>query len=500
MEERSRIARHVLEITVFVCGAIVMIYEINGSRILAPHIGTSTYVWTSLIGVILAALSFGYWYGGRVADHNPDARFLAGVVFAAGGAVSLTILVKDLVLAFIANMALMLELKAVLAALFLFAPASVLLGFVTPFSVKLRTLSLAETGATVGRLYALSTIGSIVGTFAAGFVLIPFVGSSRTLYLIAGGLFGVALLLAPFAVTQMRVVSVLLFVFGVLTGEAFSIYQNRRIELIDVDTEYSRIQIFRDNEETSGRPLRILAIDPGTIQSKMYLDGDDLATEYLRYYHLVRHFNPGFRRVLMIGGAGFSFPKDFLKRYPERSVEVVEIDPKMTRLARKYFDLKDDPRLSIHHEAGRVFLNRAPDSSYDAVLIDAFTALFSIPFHLTIQEAAQEMKRVLRAGGVAIFNVGGAIDGPKSRFFRAELATFGRVFPDVRVFKVRPEASDEAVQNLLIVARANRMDGMDLLPDAEIERLLRQFRNIPPDSSPVLTDDLAPVELFNSGR
>src|ERR1700733_9689844 len=123
-----------LEIAVFVCGALVMIYEIIGSRILAPHIGTSTYVWTSLIGIILAALSLGYWLGGRWADKQPDAKILASVIFLAGGAVGLTILVKDVYLAFVAQMNAPLELKSIFAALVLFAPASVLLGFVTPYA------------------------------------------------------------------------------------------------------------------------------------------------------------------------------------------------------------------------------------------------------------------------------------------------------------------------------------------------------------------------------
>src|SRR5215203_266420 len=127
-----------LDAVVFVCGAVVMIFEITGSRVLAPYIGTSTYIWTSLIGVILGALSLGYWLGGRMADRVPKAE--------------------------------------VLAALILFAPAGIALGFVTPYAVKLRMGSLGEAGRTVGRLYALSTVGSIAGTFLAGFVFIPFLG------------------------------------------------------------------------------------------------------------------------------------------------------------------------------------------------------------------------------------------------------------------------------------------------------------------------------------
>src|SRR5829696_3558391 len=168
--------RYILELTVFVCGAVVMVYEIIGSRIVSPFIGTSTYVWTSLIGVILASLSVGYWIGGRIADKRPDVKILALVIFFAGGLVSLTILIKDMILAAVASAPTGLGIKSVVAAALLFGPASVALGFVSPYAIRLKMHSVSDSGGTVGRLYALSTIGSIAGTFAAGFLLIPFVG------------------------------------------------------------------------------------------------------------------------------------------------------------------------------------------------------------------------------------------------------------------------------------------------------------------------------------
>ena len=218
-ENPANKTKFILEITVFVCGALVMIYEIVGSRLLAPYIGTSTYVWTSLIGVILAALSLGYWLGGKTADKKPDVKILASVIFLAGGAVGVTIFFKDAILSFIGISPLMLEIKSVLAALLLFAPASVLLGFVTPYAVKLKMSDLADAGKTVGRLYALSTVGSIFGTFLAGFFLIPFVGATRTLYIIAVSLILLSLLLAPFVLTRTNLTLLILFVFGIAFNE-----------------------------------------------------------------------------------------------------------------------------------------------------------------------------------------------------------------------------------------------------------------------------------------
>jgi spermidine synthase len=489
----------VLEITVFVCGALVMIYEIIGSRILSPYIGTSTYVWTSLIGVILAALSLGYWLGGKTADRKPDLKILAAVIFLAGGAVGATILFKDIFLSFIARSPLVLEIKSVLAALLLFAPASVLLGFVTPYAVKLKMLSLADSGKTVGRLYALSTVGSILGTFLAGFFLIPFVGSTRTLYLIGFSLLGLSLLLAPFALTKANLITLILLVFGMLTTELQGYLLFRFNDLRDLDTEYNRVQIFTLKDEASGRMLRALAIDPHFIQSKMYLESDELASEYAKYYHLARHFKPDFQTTLLIGGAGYSFPKDFLKTYPDKQIETVEIDPQMTAIAKKYFNLAENPNLRIFHEDGRIFLNRSAPEKYDAVFLDAFGSLFSVPFHLTTTEAVREIDRVLKPDGVVIFNVGGAVKGKASRFLNAEINTYKQTFPQVLLFKVRPERPDEDVQNLIIVASKSKNPVNLTSADPQLSRLLDNLYAAPLLSAEnVLTDDLAPVEFYNS--
>ncbi len=499
MPDRQKLANIALEITVFTCGALVMIYEIIGSRIVSPFIGTSTYVWTSLIGVILGALSLGYWLGGKTADRQPHVRVLASVIFLAAGAVAATILFKDIFLSFIAQSSLIIEFKSVIAALLLFAPASVLLGFVTPYAVKLKMISLEDSGKTVGRLYALSTVGSILGTFLAGFLLIPLVGSTRTLYLIVISLAALSVLLAPFAFSKTNLTVLIMFVFGITATELQSYLLLRANDLHDIDTEYSRVQVFTMTDDATGRRVRALAFDPHFIQSKMFLDSDEIASEYLKYYHLVRHFKPDFQSTLLIGGAGYSFPKDFLKKYPGKQIETVEIDPQMTEIAREYFNLQENPNLKIVHEDGRIFLNRADSAKYDTVFLDAFGSLFTVPFHLTTVEAVREISRVLKDDGIVIFNAGGALKGSASRFINAELATYRQVFPHVLVFKVRPEHADEDVQNLIIIASKSPTPLNVESSDAEIAAILKNLYTAPLElRENILTDDLAPVEFYNS--
>lgn len=489
----------ILEIAVFVCGGLVMIYEIIGSRILSPYIGTSTYTWTSLIGVILAALSLGYWLGGKWADKKPDIKILASVIFIAGGLVSVTILLKDFILAAVAQNSLPLELKSVIAALLLFAPASVFLGFVTPYAVKLKTKTLDETGQTVGRLYALSTIGSIVGTFSAGFFLIPFVGSTRTLYFIAGSLILLSILLVPFAFSRLNIAVIAVFILGVLANETFLHYQKNTLNFYDIDTEYARLQVFETTHKATGKPIRAMAIDPYIYQSSMFLEDGKPASEYHKFYHLLRFFKPDFHKTLMIGGAGYSFPKEYLNTYKTAEIDVVEIDPQMTEIAKRFFRLKNDPRLKIVHKDGRVFLNQAENKKYDVILMDAFTSLFSVPFQLTTLEAAQQINRVLNDDGVVIFNIGGAIEGDSAKFLQAEIATYKKVFPQILLFKVDNKKEDSEVQNIILIASKNKNKFVLKTDDAEISELFAHFydKNLPENKN-ILTDDLAPVEYYNS--
>jgi spermidine synthase len=490
--------RIAIAIAVFACGGFVMAFEIVASRIVAPYIGTSTYIWTSLIGVILASLSLGYHVGGRLADRRPDARILALVVFGAGVLVAVTELTKEVVLSAISAAPIGIELRAVVASILLFAPASICLGCVTPYAIKLRMTELADTGKTVGGLYALSTIGSIVGTFTAGFILLPFVGSTRTLYLISAGLIATSMIIFRLKFTTSTIAGVVIVVMSILGNEAGIYIMRVENDLHDIDTEYSRVRVFKTNDPRTGNRIQALATDPYSIQSAMVLDSDEPAFEYTRYYHLARYFAPNFKNVLMIGGAGYSVPKELLRTYPDIHLDVVEIDPRMTTIARDYFRLRDDPRMNTIHEDGRTFLKNSASVRYDVIMMDAFGSLFTVPYQLTTQECVREISRDLTDDGVVIFNLGSAVSGPGSNFLQAELATYRSVFPEVFVYKVFPDRADEKLQNLVIVA-SKSLRPAGALPDAEIARLLSHRYSDPIEQSrPLLTDDLAPVEYYNA--
>ena len=171
----------------------------------------------------------------------------------------------------------------------------------------------------------------------------------------------------------------------------------------------------------------------------------------------------------------------------------------MTDIAREHFRLKDEPRLNIIHEDGRMFLNQAGAGRYDVVLMDAFGSMFTVPFQLTTVEAVRKIRDSLSDDGVVIFNLGSSITGEGSGFFRAEMTTYRAVFPHVFVFKVREDRAEESLQNLIIVASKSNQPPQLMSDDAEISTLLANIfpHSIPSDLS-ILTDDLAPVEYYNS--
>jgi spermidine synthase len=489
--------KFLLETVVFVSGALVMIFEIIGSRILAPHIGTSTYIWTSLIGVILGSLSLGYWLGGRLADRQPELKILSGILFLAGALTTVTLLSQEIILSMLATSAIRLELKAIIAAVLLFAPASVLFGFVTPYAVRLKMLSVEDAGKTVGRLYALSTVGSILGTFAAGFVLLPFVGSVRTLYLIIAALFTLSVLLVPFQLTTKKLYILILFFAAVGFNELYAYALSRSHDLHDFDTHYSRVRVFRATDERTNKPIIALTTDPLSTQSAIFTDSDELVLRYSRFYHLLRHFQPDFQKTLIVGGAGYTFPNEYLRKYPDKKIDVVEIDPQMTAIARRFFRLRDNERMRIFHEDGRIFLNQTKDK-YDVVLIDAFGSLYSVPFQLTTIEAARKMNEALSDDGVVIVNLISALEGEGSLFLQAEYKTFRTVFPNLYLFKVRAERDDKLPQNLILVASKSNRISLETT-DEEIASLFQNRYEKPLELTvPVLTDDLAPVEYYNS--
>ena len=281
-----------------------------------------------------------------------------------------------------------------------------------------------------------------------------------------------------------------------------------------VESPYNciRIQEGLDYDESPARSVRLMATDPGYNQSGMLVDApDELYFRYTRWYALGPRLVPEAKRVLMLGGGGYSVPKWLLAGKSGLDAKtldltVVELDPAMTRCAREFFALPEDPRMSIRHEDARAFLNRRQEQ-YDLVFVDVFNSHYSVPFQMGTAEAAQALRKAVAPGGAVVMNVISAITGPDGRLFRGIYGALKTAFPEVRVYPVHMREFPERVQNLMLVALPEA--GRPLAPPAqsgapgmvpgvvEVDAMLAARHTGPiPNDVPPLADDFAPVERY----
>ncbi len=556
-----------LEISAFICGAVIMIYELLGSRIIAPYLGTSIYAWTSLIGIILLSLSAGYWYGGYLADHKPKIAILAKTILVASACITLTLYLETILLNWLQYLIisgfLALGTTTILANLILFAPASFFLGIVTPYAIKLKSEEMAQQlnskaakkssvsaskslsaalslsaenpqtarlGRTVGNLYAISTFGSIIGTFASGYLLIPFFGTRLLVALIALILLILSAVLHPRNLKNIRTAPLFILVFvALLLFFCFKLAVNldsapsgtqgpsasntlKTPVFADLDTPYNRIWIVE--QEYDHKNVRWLKTNPFGFQSGIDLnDPAALVSPYMQFFTLHRYFNPQARQILMIGGGGLAYAKYHQQNDPQIGLDIVEIDPRLTEVAQQYFLYQPSPGINVINEDGRIYINRST-KKYDVIVLDAFTSIFSIPYPLTTIEAVQKYYDLLTPGGVLMANIISPLTPAKSQFLRAQYLTFTKIFP--RVFLYQAEKADPSLpQGIILVAFKNpeattinphsatspqsritppSLTQLPSLPYSDkLQNLVTQQINT---DLPPLTDDHAPVDYY----
>jgi len=476
------------------CGAIIMTLELVGSRVLAPYVGTSIFVWTSLIGIMLASLSLGYWLGGLIADKKLDLKILSAMIFSPGLFICFVALGKDFFLYWLMEFNLNIPCNSFIATLILFSAPSIFLGMISPYIIKFKINDIKTSGATVGSLYALSTIGSILGTFLTGFFLIPHFRITHILLFISILLIFISVLIFPKKIFSAKIV---LGICSILLGALIkmeSLIIPHDLDLIDVETLYNRVWIY-NSFGPNGNLVKFMRLN-NEGNSASFLLKDGLVFNYLKYFRLAEYFKPNFDRTLMLGGAGYSYPQNYLKRFKSAKIDVVEMDPALTQLAKEHFGLKEDKRMKIYHQDARIFLNNSKDK-YDVVLGDAFNSLSTLPYQLTTTEAVKKMHDLLSADGVALINMISAIEGEQGEFLRAEYATYKSIFPQVYIFTVDKSQKSHDVQNIMLAALKSKKIPSFSSKDKEIDRYLQSLwtEKISNDM-PLLTDDYAPVEYY----
>lgn len=500
----SRLYRLCLLASVTLTGMAVLIVEIAATRILAPHFGNSIFTFSSVISTILAALAVGYYLGGKLADRSPSERLFFAIIAMAGFGVLVVQLLNAWMLPRLAPRLSMIDGPLIVSLLMFLLPA-LLLGTLSPYAIKLlHRREGAGVGAAAGLVFFWSTLGSIAGSLAAGFWLIPGFGVGLIVISVGAGLIllGIAGWLVFERARRLAIAGLAIAGLGAAFGIAHLGEEPDASVVFSTEGLYERI-VVRDIAY-QGRPTRILLQDRN-INSGMFLDDGRMAFAYTRYFDLYRLFVPRLENALAIGGGAYSVPKAILRDSPGASVDVAEIEPELHRLAERYFGLPRDRRLRNHVLDGRRFLSRS-EQRYDLIFLDVYHAFASVPMQFATQEFYSLVRRRLSHDGVLIANFYGSL-APRTRpLLLSLLKTMRQEFGQVYLLAT-VDPHSEALQNFIFVAHdAANESPIELQSASGVEFAYPELRQVaalelqPRETemaeAVVFTDDYAPVEFF----
>ncbi len=492
-----------LPLLVFVVGTGSLGAEIAAVRLLAPYFGASTVVWANTIGIVLVALSIGYWIGGRLADRRPELRGLCMLALVAAGLLAIVPFAADpmldLAVEALDEISAGAFLGSLIGVLVLVAVPVLLLGAVSPWAIRLAVTSVDEAGTVAGRLYALSTAGSLVGTLLSALLFIPLVGTRRTFLIFALAIAVVAVLgLRPMKRWALAPAAIALLI-ALPVGTLKASTEDGGVVIHEADTEYQYARVIEYPDGTRTLELNEGQADHSICEAECEPgpEGPQRATSVLTGDvwdgHLVLQFaaNPEPpERVAILGNAAGTTARAYEYFFPETQVDGVEIDPELSDIGREYFDM-NNPNLRLFHEDARPFLRRA-EERYDVISVDAYRQPY-IPFYLTTVEFFETVRDRLAPGGVLIVNAGHP-EG-QDELEKVLTATISEVFPHVLRDPIEPT-------NTLILASEAPLSA---------ERLRAAVPTLPPGlrstaagaatrleeplrGGEVYTDDKAPVE------
>ncbi|MFL5821657.1 MAG: spermidine synthase [Solirubrobacteraceae bacterium] len=485
---RRQITRPPITVVVFVVGAASLGAEIAAARLVAPYFGASTIVWANTIAIVLVALSIGYWAGGRLATPHATPGGLSRLVLGAGVALALVPMVARPFLGAsvgaLASVSAGAFVGSLLAVLVLVAGPVLLLGAVAPYAVQLTVERVEDSGPVAGRLYAISTAGSLVGTFVSALVLVPAAGTHRTFLAFALALTAVGALGLPrwSLVVPLAVAGLI----ALPTGRVKAAAPGERV-LYETETPYQYARVVQAADGS-----RRLELNEGLAVHSLYRPHSYLTGDYWDDFLVLPLATLGRppRRVAMLGNAAGTVARAYGHFFPGTAVDAVDIDGALAGIGRRFFDLRG-PRLRTVTADARPYL-RDSAGGYDAIFVDAYRQPY-IPFYLTTREFFTLARDKLRPNGVVIINVGHP-EGSRS-LERVLSATIGVAFPYVRRDRVGP------TNTLLVGARelprpaVMRSRAASLVPplgglSAAVARRLRPALT----GGRVFTDDRAPVE------
>jgi spermidine synthase len=505
----SSTAAGVIYLVAFVTGAIVMGFEMLGSRYLNPYFGSGIYTWASLISTVLIALTAGYFLGGAIADRTASPKVLALIVIAGSAYLLALPAFAQPVLEFILDVIDDIRAGSLVSALALMLFPVTLLGMYSPFAIRLLLHSAQHSGRVSGAVYGVSTAGSIVGTLGTTFLLIPTIGSRAiTLTLGAAGVVaGLALFAAGRSVRRAAVVLALAAITGLMTpavraealldeGIRAAMLKRPNGRVAHIETEYNDVFITRRQSNQLVMSFQVKGWDYTESVTNL-TDADDLPLRYAQVMTVATIYPTAPKNILMLGLGGGSISTYLGRFLPEASITTVEIDPGVIQAAKTYFGLRETERMRYRAADGRVFLTRN-NEQYDLILLDAYRGGY-VPFHLLTREFYTLVKQHLAPGGAAAFNVH---DG--SKLYASTVKTLGEVFPALDLYPtgigeviaigtLAPLAKEELERKA--AALQERHDLRFPLPQLLQRRLDKPQAHAA--NGDLITDDFAPADVYD---
>ena len=495
----------ILAAIVFIGGISSIAIETSMSRLIGPYFGSSTFIWANLIGLTLLYLTLGYFIGGRIADRYPYPALLYSLTAIAGASVAFIPMISkpilEISIAAFDDVAVGSFYGSLLGTILLFSVPITLLGCISPFAVRLRLADVSAAGNTAGNLYALSTVGSIIGSFLPSFLLIPVFGTQNTFLILSLALLipSALALLAIRAVREAVVAFLLVLavaVVPILDGGGLVRPPEYGRVIYEAETPYNYVQVIdRDGQ------IR-LALNEGHATHSIYNPGggNQLTGGPWDYFMVGPYFNTDQQpedvdSLLLIGLAAGTVAKQFTAAYGPIPIDGVEIDGEIAEIGREYFDM-NEPNLNVIVDDGRYFLTRT-DQQYDVIGVDAYRQPY-IPFHLTTKEFFEQVDAHLTDDGVAVLNAGRT--DTDFRLVDVMASTMKSVFPHVYIIDV------DRFTNSIVIGTHE---------ESSIESFAENIANLPSDSlirevgdislesgnirewngdAQVFTDDHAPVE------
>lgn len=504
-------AKRLLMPAVFVSGMTTLAVEISASRLLGAVFGTSNIVWANIIGLILIYLSAGYFIGGRWADRSPHEgtfyRILAWGAFGSGLVPFVARPVLRAAASAVQQLDAVVMAGSFLGVLILFSVPVTLLGCASPFAIRLALQDKSMAGRVAGRVYAISTLGSIIGTFLPVLWLVPTIGTARTFLLFSVLLLTVALIGIALAGGRASLVRYLWMPLVLLVLAVFAIsgpIKGGEFVLYETESAYNYIQVV----ERDG--LRVLELNEGLAEHSIYLpDSDSPPYGYgtWEFFLAAPYFNPApvglspVARLGLVGLAGGTIAKQYTQIFGPVPIDGWEIDAKIVEVARRYFGMHE-PNINAIITDARWGLSQS-EHQYSVVAIDAYRAPY-IPWELTTVEFFELVRQHLAPEGVLAINIGRTPDD--RRLIEALSGTISEVFPSLYLVDVPASFNSILYATVQPTEAANLVANLVQLeqvgaPGPLIEvlnRAVENFRSVP-DSEVVFTDDRAPVErLVNS--